>query len=277
MTELPPGSISACIVVQNEEAVIERCLESLDGVVEEIVLVHSGGCEDRTLEIAARHGCRIFEGEDAGHGERNTPLAYQYARGEWLLNVDADEFLSAELRSGLRALTRDPDTDGYAFRWRLWNGSRYVTDRGPYKLVLFRRSKTRMVGVIHAAERVDGRVREVPLELEHRPPYNRPGLRPIVSKMRRWIPIEAREYTSDLSDVPRFNCPGELRWSRRRRIANWLSPLYWLPAGVHTFVYVMRCERDHLSLGERLRYAAIHAVHRSLVTLQVARLMYLRR
>lgn len=45
-------SISACLVVRNEEAVIERCLESLAGVVDEIVLVHDGECEDRTLEIA---------------------------------------------------------------------------------------------------------------------------------------------------------------------------------------------------------------------------------
>jgi hypothetical protein len=52
-------SVSACLVLRNEEAVVERCLRSLEGVVEEIVLVHDGECEDRTLEIAERHGCQI--------------------------------------------------------------------------------------------------------------------------------------------------------------------------------------------------------------------------
>ena len=55
MSELGPGSISACIVARNEEALIDRCLDSLDGVVDEVVLVHSGPCEDRTIEIA--HTC----------------------------------------------------------------------------------------------------------------------------------------------------------------------------------------------------------------------------
>jgi glycosyltransferase involved in cell wall biosynthesis len=277
VSELPPGSISACLVVRNEETVIERCLDSLRGAVDEIVLVHSGSCEDRTLEIAARYGCRIFEAEDGGHGERNTPLAYQRARGEWLLNIDADEFLSGELRSRLLALTEDPETDGYAFLWRLWDGRRYITDTGPYKLVLFRRSKTRMVGLIHAPERVAGRVREVPLHLEHRPSPDGFALRTLATKWRRSARIQAREYTSDLSGVPRFNCPGELRWSRRRRIANRLSPLLVLPAALHTFAYVLRAERDHLRPGERLKYAAINALYRGMVTAYVARFVYLRR
>ena len=55
---LGPGTISACVVAHNEEAVIERCLASLDGVVDEIIFVHDGECRDRSLEIAERHGAR---------------------------------------------------------------------------------------------------------------------------------------------------------------------------------------------------------------------------
>jgi glycosyltransferase involved in cell wall biosynthesis len=274
VTDLRPNSISACLVVRNEEEVIERCLRSLAGVVDEIVLVHSGECQDRTLEIARRHGCRIFEAEDGGHGERNTPMAYREARGEWLLNIDADEFLSDELQTQLPRLVEDPGVDGYAFLWRLWNGRRYITRRGPYKVVLFRRSKTRMLGLIHSPERVEGTVREVPLALEHRPGYNNFGLAAFWTKWRRWAQIQAREYTSDLDGVPRFNYPEALRWSRRRLIANRLSPLLVLPAGVHTFGYIVRNERDHLDLLERVRFALTQALYRSMVTAYVARLVY---
>jgi glycosyltransferase involved in cell wall biosynthesis len=277
VSELGSGSISACVVVRNEEAVIERCLNSLDGVVDEIVLVHSGPCEDRTLEIARRHGCRIFEAEDGGHGEHNTPFAYQRARGEWLLNLDADEFLSPELRARLREMTREPEIDGYAFMWPIWSGQRYLTAAGPYKRVLFRRARTRMVGLIHSPERIDGRVCEVPLLLEHRHPEHPYAMRTIATKWRQQARIQAREYTRDLSDVPRFNYPGELRWSRRRRIANLLSPLLVLPAALHTFVYVLRTERNHLRPLENLRAAMISAVYRAMVTAYVARFVYLRR
>jgi glycosyltransferase involved in cell wall biosynthesis len=276
MSELGAGSISACVVVRNEEAVIEHCLKSVAGVVDEIVLVHSGRCEDRTLEIAERYGCRIFEAPDWGYGEPNRPFAYERARGEWLLHLDADEFLSPELRGRLRELTRDPEVNGYAFVWPLWDGRRYRSVAGPYKPILFRRARTRMVGLIHAMEQVDGPVREVPLLLEHRPagPF---ALRTLATKWRYYARIQAREYTSDLRDVPCFNCPGEPRWSRRRRIANRLSPIWVLPAALHSFLFVLRTERRHLRPLENLRYAAITALSRAMVTAYVARFVYLRR
>jgi glycosyltransferase involved in cell wall biosynthesis len=277
MSELPPGSISACIVARNEEAVIERCLASLDGAVDEIVLVHSGACDDRTLEIAASYGCRTFEAPDGGYGERNRPFAYERARGEWLLSLDADEFLSPQLRGRLRELTRDPDVSGYAFVWPLWDGRRYRTAAGPYKTVLFRRARTRMVGLIHAQPRVDGLVREVPLLLEHRPSENPFALRALKTKWRHYARVQARQYTDDLLDVPRFNCPGEPRWTRRRRIANSLSPILVLPSGLHSFLYILRNERRHLRPLENLRYAAISALSRAMVTAYVARFVYLGR
>jgi glycosyltransferase involved in cell wall biosynthesis len=278
VSELGPGSISACIVARNEEAVIERCLDSLDGAVDEIVLVHDGPCEDRTLEIAAAHGCLIHEAEHGGHaGQYNTPLAYERARGEWLLNLDADEFLSHPLRSRLRELTKDPGVDGYAFLWPLWNGHRYVTAGGPYKLILFRRARTRLVGLLHSVEQVEGRVREVPLVLEHRPHRDPFVTRTLLSKWRRYACIQAQEYTTELTAVPRFNYPADLRWSRRRRIANRLSPLLIVPAGLHTFLHVLRAEQNHLRPLESLYYATLMGLYRSLVTAYVARLVYLGR
>jgi glycosyltransferase involved in cell wall biosynthesis len=276
VSEQADNTISACIPVRNEEAVIERCLRSVDGVVDEIVVVHGGPCSDRTLEIAERYGCRIVMGEHHGHGEWNTPVAYEHARGEWLLNLDADEFLSDELRARLRELVRRRNVEGYAFLWPLWNGRRYVTRGGPYKLVLMRRSATRMIGLSHVPERVEGTVREIPLLLEHRPAYNNFGLTAMATKWRRWALIQAREYLSDPGVVPRFNYPGAVRWTRRRRLANLLSPLLILPAGVHTFLYVLRAEREHLRLREGLWFAFTQGLYRSMVTAYVARLLYLR-
>lgn len=275
MSDLGPGSISACLVVRNEEALIERCLRSLEGVVDEIVLVHSGPCGDRTLAIAERFGCRVFTGPDGGHGEHNTPLAYSMARGEWLLNVDADEFLSAGLRARLRELVSTPGVNGYAFIWPVWDGRRYLTRSGPYKLVLFRRSATRMVGLIHAPEQVEGDLREVPLVLEHQPAYDPYSLATVMTKWRRWARVQAREYLGDLGSVPTFGHPRPLRWSRRRRLQNALAPLLVLPAALHTFGYVIRTERRHLHGVQLARYAAFAALYRAMVTAYVVRLRWL--
>lgn len=271
-----PGSISACLVVRHEEDTIARCLESLNGVVDEIVVVHDGPCADRTLDIAARFGCRTIEAPFYGHCERHTPLAYSEARGEWLLNLDSDEFLSPPLRASLSELVRDPDVNGYEFLWSHWDGQRYITRDGPYKLVLFRRQATRMVGVIHVPEQVDGTTRRLPLHLEHRPPGGHRRLGSLLRKMQRRAHLQAREYVTPLDTVPRFNYPGSVRWTDRREWTNRLSPLLIVPAALHTFRFVLFDLRRQLGLREALRFAATEAAYRGLVTAHVAWYRYVR-
>jgi glycosyltransferase involved in cell wall biosynthesis len=275
MTPAAPGTVSACVVVRNEEAVIERCLGSLAGVVDEIVLVHDGECEDRTLEIAAQHGCRTFVRPLVGHAEVSTVFAFEQARGEWILSLDADEFLSEPLRAQLRSLVSEPEVNGYEVLWRMWDGRRYITENGPYKLSLFRRSRVHVLGMIHAVERVDPPVRRVALQLEHRPLYNNYALRTMLTKHRRWARINAREFLGDLGALPSFNWDGPVAWPARRRILNRLSPLLVLPYVPLVFVASFMRERGYYGLRENLRMAFGQAIYGGLVQFYVARYLYL--
>jgi glycosyltransferase involved in cell wall biosynthesis len=267
--------ISACVVARNEEAVIERCLRSLDGVVDEVVLVHDGECEDRTLEIAERHGCRIFVRPLVGHAEVATVFAYEQAGGEWILSLDADEFLSEELRRELRALVSDPEVNGYEVLWRMWDGTRYITDGGPFKLSLFRRSRVHVLGMIHAVERVDPPVRRVLLQLEHRPAYNNYAFRTMLTKQRRWARINAREFLGELGELPSFNWDGPVSWPARRRILNRLSPLFFVPYLPAVFILGLLRGRGHSQLRQRARMAIAQASYASMVQFYVARYLYL--
>ena len=269
---LGPGSISACLVVRHEAGIIERSLRSLAGVVDEVIVVHDGPCEDGTLELAERMGARVFVRPQYGHCERHLPFAYEQARGEWLLTIDADEFLSPELRSQLRALARATDVDGYEFLWRLWNGRRYVTERGPHKLALVRRRAMRMVGVIHSKGEVAGGIRRVELALEHQPRYDNFTIGTISTKWRARARLQALEYLSDPNTLPQFNPAGALAWSRRRQLANRWAPLLIVPAAAHTFFFVMRDLSGELGWYSRFRFALTQAMYRAMVTLYVARL-----
>jgi glycosyltransferase involved in cell wall biosynthesis len=268
-------SVSACLVVRNEEAVIDRCLSSLEGVVDEIVLVHDGECDDRTLEIAERHGCRIFVQPLAGNSEASTVFAYEQARGDWILALDADEFLSEALRDGLRALVEDETVNGYEMLWRMWDGTRYITENGPFKLSLFRRSRVQMIGLIHATETVDPPVRRVSLQLEHRPLYNNFSLRTAFTKQRRWARINAANFIGDMDALPSFNVEGPLAWPPRRRILNRLSPLLFLPYLPVVFIVCVVRERDHYSPRENMRMARAEATYASMVQFYVAKYLYL--
>ncbi len=267
--------MSACLVVRNEEAVIERCLASLAGVVDEIVLVHDGDCDDRTLEIAERYRCRTFVRPLVGHAEATTVFAFEQAHGEWILSLDADEFLSEPLRAGLRDLVGDEGVNGYELLWRLSDGRRYITHDGPYKLALFRRANVHLLGVIHAAERVDPPVRTTELQLEHRPAYNNFALRTVLTKWRRWAKINAHELILDFAELPKFNWDGPAEWSRRRRILNRLSPLLFLPYVPVVLVLNFWNERRCASPLRNLRMAFYQGLYAGMVQFYVAKYSYL--
>jgi glycosyltransferase involved in cell wall biosynthesis len=269
-----PGSVSACLVVRNEEAVIERCLRSLDGVVEEIVLVHDGDCEDRTVEIARAHGCRIFKRPLVGHAEASTVFAFEQARGEWILSLDADEYLSETLAQGFGELVAEQGVNGYELLWRMWDGERYITEQGPYKLALFRRSKVHLLGMIHGVEVVDPPVRRVQLQLEHRPRYNNFALRTVLTKWRRWARINAREFTTPLGELPRFNWQGPTEWPQRRRLLNRLSPLLFVPYVPVVLLVNLWRERSVYGVGENLRMSLYQGLYAGMVQFYVAKELY---
>jgi glycosyltransferase involved in cell wall biosynthesis len=268
------SSVSACLVVRNEEAVLERCLASLNGVVDETVLVHDGECEDTTLEIAARYGCRVFTRPLVGHAEAATVFAFEQARSEWILSIDADEFLSSSLREQLRELVSNEDVSGYELLWRMWDGERYITERGPYKLALFRRSKVHLLGMIHGAETVDPPVSRIELQLEHRPQYNNLALRTVLTKWRRWARINAREFLMPFADLPKFNWQGPSDWPRRRRILNRLAPVLFLPCVPGVFLINLVRERGVYAWRENLRMSFGQAIYAGMVQFYVAKYAY---
>jgi glycosyltransferase involved in cell wall biosynthesis len=270
-----PPSVSACLVVRNEEAVIERCLESIEDVVDEIVLVHDGECEDGTLEIAERHGCKIHMRPLVGHAEASTVFAFAQARGEWILSLDADEYLSEPLRAGLRALLDEQGVNGYELLWRMWDGRRYITDNGPFKLALFRRSSVHLLGMIHGIERVDPPIRRVDLQLEHRPTYNNFAAWTVLTKWRRWAQINASEFLMPFEDLPKFNWEGETDWPRRRRILNRLSPLLFIPYVPVVLLFNLWRERDVYGPLENLRLSLYQGIYAGMVQFYVAKYLYL--
>ena len=92
-----------CLIVKNEERHLPRCLESVRGVADEIVVVDTGST-DRTLEIAREHGARVahFEWRDDFSAAKN--FSIEQATGDWILSIDADESIAARDHSRIRAI-----------------------------------------------------------------------------------------------------------------------------------------------------------------------------
>ena len=103
--------LSVAIITRNAAALLERCLASV-AFAEEVVVVDSGST-DGTVELAARHGARVVQKEWLGFGAQKQ-FAVDAASHEWVLCVDADEWLSPELSEAIVAELKTPRGFVYA-------------------------------------------------------------------------------------------------------------------------------------------------------------------
>ncbi|MEG0689319.1 MAG: glycosyltransferase family 2 protein, partial [Hungatella sp.] len=85
--------INLVMIARNEERCLERCLKSVQGLVDEIILVDTGST-DRTKEIAASYGAKLYEfvWRDDFSAARN--YALDQSDADWNLILDADEYLT---------------------------------------------------------------------------------------------------------------------------------------------------------------------------------------
>ncbi|MCA9053110.1 MAG: glycosyltransferase family 2 protein [Planctomycetaceae bacterium] len=113
MSASPRLPISAFVIARNEAERIGATLESLQGLVDEVIVVEWGST-DATVAVAERHGARVLHNRWEGYGPQKR-FAETCCRNRWLLNLDADEALSSELQSELWSLFQagEPTCDAY--------------------------------------------------------------------------------------------------------------------------------------------------------------------
>ena len=98
--------ISVCMIAGNEAARIRRTLESVAGWAAEIVIVINDDVTDGTEKIAAEFGAKVFRETWKGFGPQKQSAAEKCTQ-PWMLNLDADEAVSPELRLEITNLMSD--------------------------------------------------------------------------------------------------------------------------------------------------------------------------
>ena len=107
------GKLSAVIITYNEEKNIERCIESLKGVADEIIIVDSYS-SDNTVEISQKLGARVIQHSFEGHIQQKN-FALSQASHDYILSLDADEALTEELKQSILAIKPHYPYPAYTF------------------------------------------------------------------------------------------------------------------------------------------------------------------
>jgi glycosyltransferase involved in cell wall biosynthesis len=105
--------LSAVIITYNEEANIARCIRSLKGISEQVLVVDSFS-SDRTVEIAEAEGAEVQQHPFEGHIQQKNH-AMKQARYDRVLSLDADEELSPEAAEAIGKAKAAFDKDAYSF------------------------------------------------------------------------------------------------------------------------------------------------------------------
>ena len=132
--------ISAVIICWNDGEIITRALDSIKGIVDEIIILHDGPCINNTLDLARKYTDKIFIMKRKGRASLHLIDAIKKTKNDWVLKIDCDEYLSKDLQKNINKLAQDKTVNAYRFWWPLWNGKKYTTKNWPNKKAMFRKS-----------------------------------------------------------------------------------------------------------------------------------------
>jgi len=137
--------LSACLIVRDTGNYLQKCLASIKNIVDEIVIVDTGS-KDNSVDVARQFTSNIyfFKWIDDMSPARNISL--DKANGEWILSIDADEYLQPVSKNYIKEILNEPRVIAYSCKLRYTRG--YTAENG--NLFLFRNNHgIRFNGIMH--------------------------------------------------------------------------------------------------------------------------------
>ncbi len=187
------ATVSAVVLTKNEESRIARCLASLQWMDE--VVVVDGQSQDRTVEICRQSGARVIQRAFSGSFAEERNAGLEAATSEWVLQLDADDVVTAGMREAVTRLLSEDDRrcDVYKFRRRsIFLGHRLVSGGwAPYVPYLVRRTAVRFQGLVHEHPVTVRPIRALDAEVDH---YFCDRYAELVSKLNRYSTLTVQEW-----------------------------------------------------------------------------------
>jgi len=185
--------ISVVVLTKNEEENIAKCLGSIHGWADEILVVDDEST-DNTVKVAQQYADRILHKRMDNEGiHRN--WAYAQAKNEWVLSLDADEYVTSELKEEITEELKDTKYQAFSLPLRNFIGSYQVRYSGWYpanKLRMFQKRKFKYEEVeVHPRVFLDGDCKKLTKDIVHK---GYPDFEHFLASLNRQTTLEARKW-----------------------------------------------------------------------------------
>lgn len=165
-------TISLCMIVKNEEAVLARCLDSIADLMDEIIIIDTGST-DRTKEIAARYTSKIYDYKWTNDFSAARNFSFSKACMDYIYTADADEILDAANHERFLRLKSVllPEIEIVQMKYVTESGYDTVLNaKKEYRPKLFKRLRTfTWVDPIHETVRLNPVIFDSDIEILHKP------------------------------------------------------------------------------------------------------------
>ena len=185
--------ISVTIITFNEEEKIEGAIKSVLEVADEIVIIDSFS-QDNTVKIAKKYPVKVYQKKWKDYAEQRN-FALEKASYPWILNIDADERVSPELKKEILDLkNKEPDCDGFSIPRLTYYLNRWIYHSGWYpdrKVRLFKKQMAKWEGkFIHEKLVFTGKVKKLKNPVYH---FSYKNIEEHLSRINKYSSLGARK------------------------------------------------------------------------------------
>lgn len=190
--------LTLCIPTFNEEKNLHYSLDSAYDLVSEVIIV-DGGSKDKTVEIAKSYGpkVKVYKVDNPANFLTNKQRAIEYAKGEWILQLDADEAVSPNLKREIESILKEGPISplvGFNIPRKNFFLTRFLMKGGVYPdyvLRLYKKDKARFdLKDIHENVMIDGRTGYLKNALLH---YSDPDFSRYLLRWDKYTSFEAEK------------------------------------------------------------------------------------
>lgn len=167
-------SLSLVVNTRNESLSIKKCIQSVGTLADEIIIMDMESTDD-TVKIAESLGAKVFKHKHVGYVEPARQAALEKAKGDWILLLDADEYITPQLKKKIKEIINKDDFSSViaiARKNNIFGQWFRSSDYWPnYQVRLFKKGAVTWPAIIHASPEIKGDVyhlsAEAKLSLHH--------------------------------------------------------------------------------------------------------------